>query len=308
LIGKASSQNLSSPVILVTGKNGQVGWELQRSLMSIGTIVSCGRQEMDLSKTDSIVNTLREIKPDVIVNAAAYTAVDKAEEDTTLAMQVNEVAPAVIAEEAHRLGALLIHYSTDYVFDGKKTAPYSESDEANPVSCYGRTKLAGERAIQSTQADAVILRTSWVYTARAHNFLLTIFRLIQEREELRIVADQIGAPTWARLIADTTAHVIRQSCYERASRNFKSDLYHMTSSGETSWHGFAKSIAEIAQTILPDEALKLRHLEAIATHEYPTAATRPMNSRLSTDKLVEHFSLKMPTWRDGLELCMKELV
>lgn len=308
MIQKTSAKNKQPPVILITGKNGQVGWELQRSLMPLGTLVVCGRQEMDLSNSDSIVKVLREIKPDIIVNAAAYTAVDKAEEETTLATQVNEVAPAVMAEEAHRLGALLLHYSTDYIFDGQKIGSYIESDKPNPISCYGHSKLAGERAVQSSEADAVILRTSWVYAAREHNFLRTIFRLIQEREELRIVADQIGAPTWACLIADTTAHVIRQSYIERMSGNFNSDLYHLTSSGETSWHGFAKSIAEIAKTILPDEELKLRYLEAISTDEYPAAAARPINSRLSTAKLSMHFSLNMPEWRDELELCMRDLI
>lgn len=292
--------------ILLFGKNGQVGWELNRSLQSLDEIIALGREEADFSNPESLRNIVREIKPDVIVNAVAYTAVDKAEAEEKLAATINSVAPSILAEEALRINALLIHYSTDYVFDGAKKSPYVETDEPDPINAYGRTKLAGERAIQSSSCDYLIFRTSWVYASRGHNFLLTILKLAQEREELSIVADQIGSPTSARLIAETTILCIQQAMIEREKGVFSSDLYHLTSSGSTSWHGFAEQIVEIANQKL-DLELKIKQIKAIPTTDYPTPATRPINSRLVLQKLESVFNLKMPGWRNELELCLEEI-
>ena len=224
--------------ILLFGKNGQVGWELNRSLQPLGEVVALSREEADFSNPESLRKIVSEISPDVIVNAVAYTAVDKAEEEEELAAIINGVAPGILAEEALKINALLIHYSTDYVFDGAKDSPYIETDKPNPINAYGRTKLAGEVVIQSSDCDYLIFRTSWVYASRGHNFLLTMLKLASEREELSIVADQMGAPTTAKLIADTTALSIRQAMGEKQSGNFSSDLYHLATSGSTSWHGF----------------------------------------------------------------------
>lgn len=291
--------------LLVTGCNGQMGWELMRCLQPLGEVVTADRRQMDLTNLDGIRTTLRDISPDVIVNAAAYTAVDKAEENETVAMLVNGQAPEVLAEEARKTGALLIHYSTDYVFDGKKTGPYTEDDTLDPINTYGRSKLMGEEAIQAVDVDHVILRTSWVYAARGANFLRTIIRLAQEREVLNIVADQTGSPTWARLIAESTAHIIRQSQNDRANTFFQSDLYHLTAAGECSWFNFAQAIVEQARK-LPGLSLTLTELSPISTQGYPTPAQRPMNSRLATAKLEKQFGLQMPYWGTALELCMSE--
>lgn len=295
------------PVILVTGKNGQVGWELQRTLMPLGTLVALGREELDLSQPDMIRNTIQRIKPDVIVNAAAYTAVDKAETEPELAMKINGVAPGILASEAKNAGTLLIHYSTDYVFDGTKEEPYVESDTPNPINNYGRTKLAGEQAIQAVDSDHLILRTTWVYASRGHNFLRTVLRLAQEREELRMIADQIGAPTWARPIAETTAHIIRQALNEKQSGRFESGLYHLTSAGQTSWFGFAGKIIENAQATLFNQSLKVREIHPITTEEYPSPARRPKNSMLSNAALIDRFGLALPDWEKTLRYCMDEL-
>jgi dTDP-4-dehydrorhamnose reductase len=225
--------------ILLTGKNGQVGWELQRTLQPVGKVAAFSHAGLDLADAAAIRSKLDEVRPDVIVNAAAYTAVDKAESEPELAHEVNAVAPALLAQEAARRGALLIHYSTDYVYDGAKAAPYVESDKTNPLGAYGRSKLAGEEGIRASGCDHLIFRTSWVYAARGANFLRTILRLAAEREELRIVMDQIGAPTWARLIAEATALALRQALRERSGGQFESGVFHLTAAGETSWHGFA---------------------------------------------------------------------
>lgn len=291
--------------LLVTGCNGQVGWELVRCLQPLGEVVTADHRQMDLTNLDGIRTTLRDISPDVIVNAAAYTAVDKAEENETVAMLVNGQAPGVLAEEARKTGALLIHYSTDYVFDGKKTGPYTEDDTLDPINTYGRSKLMGEEAIQAVDVDHVILRTSWVYATRGANFLRTIIRLAQEREVLNIVADQTGSPTWARLIAESTAHIIRQSQNDRANTSFQSDLYHLTAAGECSWFNFAQAIVGQARK-LPGLSLTLTELSPISTQAYPTPAQRPMNSRLATAKLEKQFGLQMPYWGTALELCMSE--
>lgn len=291
------------PVILVTGKNGQVGYELQRALMSLGFVIAVDKQQINLADSDSIRAVVAQIKPDVIVNAAAYTAVDKAESEQELAMQINGIAPGILAEQAKELNALLIHYSTDYVYDGTKTGIYVETDVTNPVNYYGLSKLAGEQAIQTSGVDHLILRTSWVYGARGNNFLLTMLRLMKEREVLNVINDQHGTPTWSRLIAEVTAHIIKQAMQEREKAEFNSGVYHLTSSGETTWHGFATKIAELTTN---KESLKIKTIEKISTSQYPTPAKRPHNSRISTQALSERFSLTLPAWDDALSLCMED--
>lgn len=289
--------------ILVIGCNGQVGWELVRCLQPLGEIIAADRRQIDLSNPDDINVALSNISPDIIVNAAAYTAVDKAEDNEAEANLINGHVPGLLATAAKQMGALLVHYSTDYVFDGKKSGPYTEDDIPNPISAYGRSKLMGEEAIQAIDVDYIILRTSWVYAARGGNFLRTILRLAQERDELRIVADQTGAPTWARLIAESTAHVIRQSQIERANDSFQSGLYHLTAVGETTWCGFAQAIVEQAHC-LPDFPIMLNEIKPIPSQDYPTPAQRPMNSCLTTAKLEKYFGLRMPVWSTGLSLCL----
>jgi dTDP-4-dehydrorhamnose reductase len=289
--------------ILLTGKNGQVGWELQRTLATLGEVIALDRESMDLADPDSIRRTVREHKPNLIVNAAAYTAVDKAEEEPGLAMAINGRAPGILAEEAKRLGAAVIHYSTDYVFDGAKPGPYAEDDAPNPLNIYGKTKLSGEQAIQDSGASFLILRTSWVYGMHGRNFLLTILRLAREREELRVVNDQIGAPTWSRMIAEATAQVLAQitSHATPLSKSFSgiSGVYHLSAGGETSWFGFAKAILanQLAPTVL------VPRLTPVGTEEYPARATRPKYSVLSNAKLNRNFGLIMPHWENSLGLC-----
>lgn len=292
--------------ILLTGSTGQVGWELLRTLLPIGETITVNRAQADLADLKALESVIRQVKPDIIVNPAAYTAVDKAETEQGQAFLINAEVPGVMAEEAKKIGALLVHYSTDYVFDGTQTKPYSEKDRTNPVNVYGKSKLAGEDAIRSVSGDYLILRTSWVYASRGSNFLKTILRLAAEREELKIVADQIGSPTWARLIAETTAHIVGQSMAERRKSDFHSDVYHLVSSGETSWHGFAEKIVTIAheQDKVP---LKNKTITPIPTSEYPLPAKRPANSRLSTRRLEQQFGLTMPSWDNALSLCMQEL-
>ncbi len=276
--------------ILIAGKNGQIGWELQRTLGALGEVTALGRAEMDLAKADAVRARIREIKPDIIVNAAAYTAVDKAESEPDLAMAVNGVAPGIMADEAKRLGALLVHYSTDYVFDGTKSSPYTEEDVTNPLNLYGKTKLAGERAISASGADYLILRTSWVYSARGKNFLLTILRLATERPELKVVSDQWGAPTWARDIATTTARILDGSK--------EKGLFHLSASGATSWFGFASEILRISGHTLP--------IRPIPSAEYPSPAARPANSVLDNTKFRTSFGLELPTWQSSLKHCLAE--
>jgi len=307
--------------ILITGKNGQVGWELQRTLMTLGQVIAVDRTAMDLADLDSVRRGIREIKPDIIVNAAAYTAVDKAESEPELAMAINGVAPGIIAEEAKRLGAAVIHYSTDYVFDGTKDRPYTEDDEPNPLNVYGRTKLVGERAIEHVGVPHLIFRTSWVYGTRVRNFLLTIMRLAKEREELRIVNDQFGTPTWSRTIAESTAQIVAQLYCPFTARSSPftgvevpithhslpftevNGIYHLTASGQTSWHGFAKAIVELQTSMAKSNP----HLTPISTTEYPTLATRPRYSVMSNSRLKSKFGLQLPEWNYGLGLCAEEL-
>lgn len=287
--------------ILVTGKNGQVGWELQRSLAPLGQIIAVSAEDMDLRDVDAIRNKVREIAPHIIVNPAAHTAVDKAESEPDLAMAINGTAAGVLAEEAKKLDALLIHYSTDYVFNGSKTSPYVESDTPDPQSVYGKTKLAGEQAIQAVGGKYIVLRTSWVYGVHGGNFVKTILRLAKERSELRIVADQYGAPTWARLLAESTTQIIGKYTED------KSGVYHLTAGGRTNWHQFAEEIVRLARQY--DDALKDKPLaiHPIATHEYPVPAKRPANSSLSTEKVRKTFGLELPNWEDELAECVRQL-
>ena len=294
-------------IILLFGKNGQVGWELNRSLQPLGEVVALGREDADFSNPESLRLIVREIKPDVIVNAVAYTAVDNAEKEEDLAMVINGVAPGVLAEEAKTLNSLLVHYSTDYVFDGTKKNPYIETDVPNPINAYGRTKLAGELAIQSSGCDYFIFRTSWVYASRGHNFLLTILKLAKERDKLSIVADQSGSPTSAKLISETTILCLCQAVKEKQTGIFSSALYHLTASGSTSWHGFASDIVNAENNIL-DSQLKVQDIKAIPTADYPMPAKRPMNSQLSSVKLEKVFNVKMPDWRQTLSLCLEEII
>jgi dTDP-4-dehydrorhamnose reductase len=292
--------------ILLIGKNGQVAWELQRTLATLGEIITVGREQLDVADPASIRQVIREAKPQIIVNATAYTAVDKAEAEPELAMQVNGVAPGIMAEEAKRLDALLVHYSTDYVFDGTKQGAYVEEDVPNPLSVYGKTKLAGEQAIQATGANHLILRTSWVYGARGKNFLLTILRLAKERDELKVVADQIGAPTWSRMIAEATAQILAQSISPLTPHpsllTQYGGVYNLTAAGRTSWYGFAKAILE---SVTPQGGNPSPNLIPITTSEYPLPAPRPLYSMLSSDKLNRSFGVALPAWDASLTLCME---
>lgn len=291
--------------ILITGKNGQVGWELQRSLQCLGEVVAVDRAQFDLAEPETLRAKLDQMAPDVIVNAAAYTAVDKAESEEALATRINGESPGVMAAWAAGRGALMIHYSTDYVFDGSGTTPWQPTDVPAPLSAYGRSKLAGEHAIVGAASDHLILRTSWVYAARGRNFLLTVLRLAAERDQLRVVDDQWGAPTPARLIADVTAQVLRQARAERSAGPFASATLHLAASGHTTWCRFA---LEILQTLGDRKAtMKAGGITAIPTDSYPTAAKRPLNSRLSCSLLEQRFSLGLPDWRTGLQLCLEEL-
>lgn len=293
--------------ILVAGRDGQIGWELRRSLLPLGEVIAPGRDELDLARPDTLRRALRELKPAIVVNAAAYTAVDDAERDPAPARAVNAEAPGVLAEEARRCGALLVHYSTDYVFDGCKNAPYDEDDIPAPLNEYGRGKLAGERAIAAAGGDHLVLRTSWVYAARGRNFLRTILRLAQEREELRIVADQIGAPTWARFAAEATAALLGVAQAERREGRFAGGVFHLVPAGETSWHGFAMAIVDAARCIAPALPVRVARIEPIAASDYPLPAARPRNSRLSTENLRRRFGLTLPHWEHCMQLCLEEL-
>jgi dTDP-4-dehydrorhamnose reductase len=300
------------PRILLTGKNGQVGAELAAMLPTLGEVVALDRQQLDLSRPNEVRRTIREIRPVLIVNAAAYTAVDQAEKEKAFAQAINADAPALIAQEAKKIGAGLIHYSTDYVFDGSSQSPYDEDHPPSPVSVYGKTKLAGERAIRDVGLPHLIFRTAWVYGARGRNFLLTILRLASQREELRIVHDQIGAPTWCREIARGTISVLSKISADRGgelSLPKLGGLYHMTAAGVTSWHGFAEAIvdeASHAPSNLPWLAaatggtLVAKWISRITTAQYPTVARRPAYSVLSNSRLAQHFGVQLAEWRTQL--------
>lgn len=292
--------------ILLFGKNGQVGWELNRSLQPQGEVIALGREEADFSDPESLRDIVRDVKPDVIVNAVAYTAVDKAESVEALARIINADSPGVIAEEALKLNALFIHYSTDYVFDGNKSGAYTETDKPKPINAYGRSKYSGEKAIELSGCDYLIFRTSWVYASRGHNFLLTILKLAKEREKLSIVADQTGSPTSAKLIADATTYCLKQALDAREASSFSSGLYHLAASGYTSWHGFATEIMSITRS-KSETPLKVKSIKAVTTADYPTPAKRPKNSRLNTDKIQDDFGCVMPDWQQGLLICLDKL-
>lgn len=287
--------------ILLFSKVGQVGWELRRTLASMGDLVCVDYPEVDFTAPDSIRHWIRDTAPAIIVNAAAYTAVDKAETEATLAMKINAEAPGIMAEEAKKIGALLVHYSTDYVFDGTKTVPYVETDAPNPLGAYGRTKLAGDQAIAHVGCAHLIFRLCWVYGARGSNFMLTMQRLAREREKLRVVRDQIGCPTWSRLIAETTALALRQ-VGDADKAKALSGTYHLCSSGQTSWHGFAQAIIDL----MPPAEKKCHEVEAIPSSEYPTPTQRPAYSAMSCQKLESTFGLRLPDWHNALRLVVEK--
>jgi len=292
--------------ILLTGTNGQVGWELQRALGNSARVIALTREQLDLNQAEAIRQVVRAHQPDIIINPAAYTAVDKAESEPELAMAVNGIAPGIFAEEAKKLNATLIHYSTDYVFDGSQPTPYREGDTPNPQSVYGKTKLAGEKAIIDSGCKHLILRTSWVYGVHGGNFVNTILRLAKERNELRIVADQFGAPTWARLLANSTLQIL-QSWQAQNFADELSGVYHLTAAGRTNWHQYAQEIVRLAKKFDPALADKSLEIKPIETHEYPVPAKRPANSTLATDKISATFGLKLPDWQDDLAECVRLL-
>ena len=293
--------------ILLLGKNGQVGWELQRALAPLGTLVALDREGADgirgdLEDLEGLKHCVRTLAPHVIVNAAAYTAVDKAETDAARAHRINAEAVGVLAAAAAGCGALLVHYSTDYVFDGSGDRPWREDAPTAPLSVYGRSKLAGEEAIAASGCAHLVFRTSWVHAARGGNFARTMLRLAGERERLTVIADQIGAPTGAELIADVTAHAIRAT---RADASL-GGTYHLVADGETSWHGYAQFVVEEARRL--GVALKVAEITPIASADYPTAAVRPLNSRLDTRRLRTRFGLNLPDWRDGVARMLREIL
>ncbi|KWF17185.1 dTDP-4-dehydrorhamnose reductase [Burkholderia cenocepacia] len=291
--------------ILVTGANGQVGFELRRALAPLASIAALTRHDMDLGNPANIVSALDYYRPDLIVNAAAYTAVDKAESEPEQAHAINTVAPCIIAEWAAAQNALLVHYSTDYVFEGIGTNAYREDDETNPQSIYGTTKRNGEDAIRHVMASHLILRTSWVVGAHGGNFLKTILRLARERDQLRIVADQIGAPTSAALIADVTAQMIARYFADR--EHFAFGTYHLAASGETNWCEYARHVVELAEARGIELKLRASDIQPITTQEYPLPAKRPANSRLDCGKLTRAFGLLLPDWRSGINYVFDQL-
>ena len=292
--------------VLLLGKNGQVGWELQRSLAPLGELLALDRRDKggDISDLLALAQVIRDVRPDVIVNAAAHTAVDKAESEPDLARRLNADAPAVMAEEAQKLGALLVHYSTDYVFDGTGIAARKESDETGPLSAYGRSKLEGEQRIAQSGCRHLLFRTSWVYAARGGNFAKTMLRLAQEREKLSVIDDQWGAPTGADLIADISAHAIRHVVEHAADLG----VYHLVASGETNWHAYASHVIERAKSLRPDLAWKVQDIAAVPTTAFPTPAARPLNSRLNTYQLQAAMKLNLPDWKCGVDRMLQEIL
>lgn len=282
--------------ILLTGADGQVGYELRRCLQGLGEIEACGRARLDLADLDQVRDCVRSLRPDLIVNAAAYTNVDRAESEPELALRVNAQAPGVMALQAREIGAAMVHFSTDYVFGGDKDEPYTEGDRTAPLNVYGETKMLGEQAVVASGIAYLILRTSWVYGMHGHNFLRTMLRLAAQQDEVRVVDDQVGAPTWSRTVAQTTAHVLAQAGvggpkWWREQRG----TYHLAAGGETTWAGFARAIME--------ETGSACRIVPIPGSEYPTPARRPRNSRLNTDKLTHRFC-RLPDWREALALCL----
>ena len=292
---------MSRPAILLIGKIGQVGWQLRRTLAPLGRLVSVDFPEIDLTDGSSIQKWARETRPSVIINAAAYTAVDKAETEPERCQQINGTAPGILAEEAKRANALLIHYSTDYVYDGAKGNAYIESDPPNPLGTYGCSKLAGDQAIQQVGADHLIFRLCWVYGARGQNFMLTIMRLAREREKLRVVRDQVGCPTWSRMIAETTALALKQRLAAPHDHS-ASGIFHLAAAGQTSWHGFAEAIVGL----MPEPDKKCRTVEPIPSSEYPLPAQRPAYPVLSCEKLKQTFGLELPSWEESLQRVLEK--
>ena len=298
--------------LLLLGRNGQVGWELQRSLAPLGELIAldhqgdAGGQGLcgDLSRLDELAQTVRALRPDVIVNAAAHTAVDKAESEPDQARLLNALAPQVLAREAVQIGALLVHYSTDYVFDGSGSAARTETEATAPLSVYGSSKLEGEQLIQASGCRHLIFRTSWVYAARGGNFAKTMLRLAQEREALSVIDDQWGAPTGADLIADVTAHAIRQLQRQPGDQG----LYHLVAGGETTWHAYASHVIAKARELAPERPWKVQRIAAVPTSAFPTPAQRPHNSRLNTDRLQQTFGLRLPHWQAGVDRMLQEII
>ncbi|KFJ09842.1 dTDP-4-dehydrorhamnose reductase [Delftia acidovorans] len=298
--------------LLLLGRNGQVGWELQRSLAPLGELIALDRQGGaggqglcgDLSRLDELARTVRALRPDVIVNAAAHTAVDKAESEPDQARLLNALAPQVLAREAAQTGALLVHYSTDYVFDGSGSAARTETEATAPLSVYGSSKLEGEQLIQASGCRHLIFRTSWVYAARGGNFAKTMLRLAQEREALSVIDDQWGAPTGADLIADVTAHAIRQLQRQPGDQG----LYHLVAGGETTWHAYASHVIAKARELAPERPWKVQRIAAVPTSAFPTPAQRPHNSRLNTDRLQQTFGLRLLHWQAGVDRMLQEII
>ncbi|MGZ9737613.1 dTDP-4-dehydrorhamnose reductase [Pseudomonas sp. GNP012] len=285
--------------VLINGRNGQVSHELQRRLGAIGELIVLGRDQLDLAQPDQIRRQVQNLRPDLIINAAAHTAVDQAESEPQAAFAINAIAPGILAEEALALDIPLIHYSTDYVFDGLKAGPYNEDDTPNPLGVYGKSKLAGEQAIKDVQGKYLILRTSWVYSTHGRNFLLTMQRLLQEKPELRVVADQIGAPTWAGTIANSTLALIE---HWQANEVASWGTYHLSAQGETSWFGFAQAIGEA----LRQQGKPCAALFPIPSSDYPTPAARPLNSRLDCSRLQRDWGVSQPDWQTALRECLTE--
>lgn len=299
---------LQKPVILLFGKNGQVGFELQRALSPLGLVHAFGRQDCDLANLSQVREIVRQLSPDIIVNASAYTAVDKAESEPQVAYVINAAVPSALAEEAASIGALLVHYSTDYVFDGKRSGWYVEDDIPNPQSVYGASKLAGENGIAAVGCRNLIFRTSWVFGAHGGNFAKTILRLAKERESLNVIDDQYGAPTSAHLIADVTAQVIAQYWNEVNRESFPYGIYHLVAAGETTWYDYAKYVIAYAEKAGIELRLKSSAIEAIPSINYPLPAPRPSNSKLDSGKLRKTFDLTLPDWHQDMMPVLEKII
>jgi dTDP-4-dehydrorhamnose reductase len=291
--------------ILLLGKNGQVGWELQRSLAPLGEVLALDRNSTshcgDLSNLEGLAETVRVFRPQVVVNAAAYTAVDKAESDTSTAHLVNALAPEVLSRACAALDAMLVHYSTDYVFDGSGQTPWLETDATGPLNVYGHSKLAGEQGIAKQGAKHVIFRTSWVYGTEGGNFAKTMLRLAQERDKMAVINDQFGAPTGAALLADITAICLQQP-------QALSGIYHLAAAGETTWHAYAEYVLQTAKRLKPEMAYKVNEVAAVPTSEFPTPAQRPLNSRLNCSKLQNDLQCQLPDWQKGVDSMLSKIL